>query len=159
MSDPADGRTASRRRMVAALLVVIVLAGLIALTARDPGLTWDEAIYYGFAARYLEWFGNLSGQSFQPANLFPVWWQGQVHPPLGKLYIALSFRVFGGSLDLISAARVGAGLLFGLTAALIFLWGAERRNAATGLVAAAAFAFMPRIFGPVSYTHLRAHET
>lgn len=150
----APVRLKARRRLVLAAAIFFTVAAAVALTARDPGLTWDEGIYYGFALRYVAWFGNLSADAFSGDILGQVWRRGQAHPPLGKLWIAASFVTFGSATDLISAARVGAGVIFGLCAALLYLWVAERRGDAGGCIAAAVFVVMPRIFAHGHFANL-----
>jgi len=139
--------------LVAAAIFFIVAAAIV-FTARDPGLTWDEAIYCGFSLRYLTWFSELSADAFTAPKLAQFWLAGQVHPPLGKLWITLSFISFGNAVDLITAARMGAAILFALTAAVLYLWVADRRGDPAGLIAAATFVLMPRLFAHGHFANL-----
>jgi 4-amino-4-deoxy-L-arabinose transferase-like glycosyltransferase len=140
-------------RALTAAAIFLAVAAAITLTAHDAGLTWDEAIYFGRAARYTDWFAHLSSHSFAAPVIFQHWWSAD-HPPLGSLWIALNIRLFGGAVDLITAARIGAGILFGAAAAAIFLWLAPKRGARAGLVAAAAFVLMPRLFAHGHFANL-----
>ncbi len=151
MNRPLNPR-AARRALIAAA-VFAVAAALIAFTARDPGLTWDEAIYFGRAAQYLRWFQDLSADSFSAVAIARTW-AAPDHPPLGSLWIAASFTVFGSFCDMITAARLGAAMLFGLAVAALFLWVAARRDERTGLLAAGLFLLMPRVFADAHFANL-----
>ena len=142
------------RRALRAAAIFLAVAAAISLTARDAGLTWDEAIYFGRAARYMDWFSHLSAQSFTWPVILKHWWSAD-HPPLGSLWIALSMALFGGMTDLITAARIGAGMLFGGAAAALFLWLASKRGEGAGLVAAAVFVLMPRLFAHGHFANLK----
>jgi len=143
-----------RRRLIAAVLIFAIVFGAVVLTARDPGLTWDEGIYYGFALRYVAWFGDLSQGSFSADNLARYWRDGQAHPPLGKLCIALSMVTFGIGADLITAARIAPAVQFALAAMVLYLWVCPRRGQLAGIAAAATFALMPRIFAHGHFANL-----
>ena len=133
--------------------IFLAVAASIALTARDPGLTWDEAIYFGCALRFMDWFQHLSAPSFTWPAILDYWWNAD-HPPLGSLWIALNMRLFTGPVDLISAARLGAGILFGGAAAALYLWVARKRGERGGALAAAAFVLMPRLFAHGHFANL-----
>jgi len=143
------------RRALPAAAIFLAVAAAISLTARDAGLTWDEAIYFGRAARYMDWFSHLSSQSFTWPVILKHWWSAD-HPPLGSLWIALNVGLFYGcgAADLITAARIGAGMLFGAAAAALFLWLASKRGEGAGLVAAAVFVLMPRLFAHGHFANL-----
>jgi 4-amino-4-deoxy-L-arabinose transferase-like glycosyltransferase len=143
-----------KRQLVIALVVFLLATMLIVATAHGPGITWDEPIYLSFAANYVSWFEDLSAHSFEKAEILRVWWVGQAHPPFGKLYIAVWFKLFFAALGPMLAARMGAGVLFGLAAALIFLWGRASRGEGAGLCAAAVFVFMPRLFAHGHFANL-----
>lgn len=148
---PAPVCSRPRWWLAAPLGVIAFLA--VALTARDPGLTWDEAIYCGRAAHYLNWFQDLSAASFGPEAV--AWtWSAHDHPPLGCLWIAGAFVLFGPFCDMLTAARLGAAVLFGLTLAVIFLWAAARRGDRAGLLASALFLLMPRVFAHAHFANL-----
>jgi len=150
---PMPDRSVFMRRIAVAAGLMLIVSASVAVTARDAGISWDESIYIGFALRYVEWFSHLSGEAFSQDIVTRFWLNGQVHPPLAKLWIAFSMIAFG-TVDLISAARIGAGLLFGLTAAMVYMWTANRRGDATGLMAAAAFVLMPRVFAHGHFANL-----
>jgi len=143
--DKAKLSDTGRRRLLVAAAIFIVVAVCVAVTARDAGLTWDEAIYFGSASNYLAWFKNLSAESFGEGAIFKTWWQAD-HPPLAKVWIALSWALFGNMLDPVAAARVGAGIVFALAAVVIYLWLSDRQSERAGFIAAGVFVLMPRIF-------------
>ena len=62
--------------------------------------------------------------------------------------------LFSGVTDLITAARIGAGILFGGAAAALFLWLASKRGERAGFVAAAGFVLMPRLFAHGHFANL-----
>ena len=130
----------TRRRALTAGAILLAVAAAVAVTALDPGLTWDEPFYYRFAGGYLDWFRH---PHFDAPALHRAWGAGQVHPPLGKLWIAACRAVLGEGLG---AVRVGAGIIFGLVASAVFLWEARRKGEGVAVVAAAAFVLMPRVF-------------
>jgi len=151
-----DGETQMPKDHHRALLAAAVFLAAwlaIAFTARDPGLTWDESIYYGRAAHLVGWFQSIGSGAFQKEALMSAWFSAD-HPPLGSLWIAGSFTLFGGSLDMITAARLGAGALFALAAMTIFLWVSRRRSRGEALLAAALFALMPRLFAHGHFANL-----
>lgn len=150
---PAALDPATSRRVLLAATLFVVAAGLIAITARDPGLTWDEAIYFGRAAHYLDWFRNFSTDSLG-ARSAAMTWGAPDHPPLGSVWIAASFAFFGSFCDMITAARLGAAVIFGLVVAVIFLWTSARRGEHAGCVAAALFVLMPRVFADGHFANL-----
>jgi 4-amino-4-deoxy-L-arabinose transferase-like glycosyltransferase len=149
-SPAAELRTGTRR--LAVLLGALAFFA-VALTARGPGLTWDEAIYFGRAAHYLDWFRELSPESFG-AEAIAWTWSARDHPPLGCLWIAGAFALFGPYGGMITAARLGAAVLFGLTVATVFLWSAARRGERNGLLAAGLFLLMPRVFAHAHFANL-----
>jgi len=146
--------TKSRRTIIIAALIFLVVWGAIAATARGPGLSWDESIYYGFAFNYFHAIQNPPPQPFSQNAITEIWWNGQVHPPLGKVWIASSFLLFGGLFDVISAARIGAGIIFALCAVVLFLWTSKRRGDVAGIIATAAFVLMPRVFAHGHFANL-----
>ena len=147
--DPTTGR----RRVLTAILIFFLVAAVIIVSARGPGLTWDEAIYCGLSYQYLSWFKNLSGEAFRPEVIQQVW-AGQAHPPLGKLWIASFLGLLGNHVDIITAIRIGAAVLFALCGVGVYLWMARRRGEVAGLIAAAAFVLMPRLFGHGHFANL-----
>lgn len=151
----AGAAPGAHRRWRIAALIFLAAAASIAITARDPGLTWDESIYYGRAWGYLQWISHAGDpQAFRPEAMVQVWFSPADHPPLGCLWTALSLWLFGGTLDIITAARLGAAVLFGLVAAVLYLWVAGRRGGGAGALAVLAFVLMPRLFAHGHFANL-----
>lgn len=142
----ADSRHRLRDRWVPVVIVIVAVAP-VALTLTDPGLVWDETIYQGFAVQYVRWFAEPGMPRFSAEALRRFWWQGQVHPPLVKLLMAASFAAFDGVLSFTASGRVPNMLMFGGTAAVLFLLARIRSGFRTGLFSAAFFVLMPRCFG------------
>ncbi|MFH1602367.1 MAG: glycosyltransferase family 39 protein, partial [Pseudomonadota bacterium] len=153
MTDTSKLNKSDRRRLVIATLIFLAVTTVVAVTARDSGLTWDEAIYFDSGVRYLEWFRNLSGDSFSEQAIGATWFQPD-HPPLAKVWIAFSLALFRDAFGPIAGARVGAGVLFGLAAATIFLYLSGRGRAREGIIAALAFVLMPRVFAHGHFANL-----
>jgi len=161
---PSPDAPSARHRLLAALFVFLAVSGLAAATASDPGLTWDEAIYFGYAVSYVEWFRRPAldepslirawgGARPDPSTGRRRWvFPGQVHPPLGKVWIALWFALLGVG---VASARIGAAFLSGGAAAALYLWGAARRGERAGWLAAAVLLLIPRVFG---HGHLASLE-
>ncbi len=149
-----DAPRSVRQRDVGIVVAIFLLATVpIALTATDPGLTWDEPIYVGFSVRFVQWFGGGVPDRFSADTLSEFWWNAQVHPPLGKLWTALFIRAFY-PLGIVAAARIGAAVIFGICAVVLYVWSANKRGRASGLIAAGAFMLMPRVFGHACFANL-----
>lgn len=146
-----------RRQMVLLSLLVAVIAFVaVAATMRDAGLTWDEPAYMGSAQSYGSWFTVLarSALRLQPQQalsreaLDTYWTQGQVdlHPPLGKILPALTWRLLKDIAGSITAMRLGNALIFAGLTGLICLMGMQLAGVVAGLFAALSFLLMPRLF-------------
>ena len=135
-----------RRRLLVAALIFLVVACAIAFTTRDPGLTWDEPIYHESANIYADWLEGRFADPFDAETIRAVWGGKFDHPPLAKLWISACHFIFGTVGDPFIAARIGAGVLFGLAAAALYLWLASRGRERVGFLAAITFVLMPRVF-------------
>ncbi|MEW6357373.1 MAG: glycosyltransferase family 39 protein [Planctomycetota bacterium] len=167
------------RCILAGCLVSLVPALLVAMTLRDPGLTWDEAIYLGMAVRYTwlldpppsgDWydidldsaapgFKSKYAECPRPWTTFSrpmvdfFWWLGQNHPPLGKLAMAACLLSLTHSADLLFAFRTASVVAFALLLFLVYAFGERRLSQHAGLFAGMSLALMPRVFG---HAHLAA---
>ena len=95
---PASGRRSLRSRIsgpplaLGLILVVTAVTRLAWLNSPDRSLIFDEAYYVNAARRILGWAVPAgSPYAGSPAGIDP---NGE-HPPLGKVLIAASMRVFG----------------------------------------------------------------
>lgn len=140
---------------------VIIAAAVIwsALAAFSVTLTWDESIYAGYVARgYIPWLqavwrGGAASQAWSTRALWSVFEQGQAHPPLGPLAMALPSMLFDGIFPFYICERFASVVWFGIA-----LWAAYRlalRGGGRGaaLCGLGALALMPRFFG---HSHLAA---
>ncbi|HVZ35957.1 MAG TPA: glycosyltransferase family 39 protein, partial [Polyangiaceae bacterium] len=126
------------------------LAALLA-TVKNLGYARDEGFYYHAARTYGEWFtllGSDPAQAFRRPEIDRFWQENHEHPALMKSLFWLSQHCFTGTLfrEPGTATRFPAMVLSALTVALIFVWGKRSYGRAGGIVAALAFACMPRVF-------------
>ncbi|NOZ23398.1 MAG: glycosyltransferase family 39 protein [Planctomycetes bacterium] len=168
-----------RQYLLRGCLVALAPALLVAMTLRDPGLTYDEAIYLGMAVRYTwlfapppsgDWhdvdldrpapgFKARYANSPRPWTTFSrpmvdfFWWIGQKHPPLAKLAMAASLLCLNRSANLLSALRVPSVVAFAILLFLVYAFGERQITKHAGLFAALSLALMPRVFG---HAHLAA---
>jgi len=118
------------------------------------GLTYDEPVYAAVADRHLAWYGRLLhgdlsalsrdglAEHWGNAGDTPV--EADWHPPVGKLIQAVG-RLFPFPAGVFGQWRCGSSLLYGLTAAVLFLWLAGSHGRAAGLAAAAIWMTLPRV--------------
>ena len=137
-----------RHRLLYAVLAFGVLPFFLsAATCTGPGLTWDESIYFGFAANYWHWFTGRIPEAFSAATLRRVWSVGQAHPPLGKLATMFSFVALDGLVDLTTAARFGASAFFGGLCLSLFFFMKRHYGSAAGAATVVCLILMPRFLG------------
>jgi len=142
-------------RHFAALAVFVLVAYVLFATARDPGLTWDEAIYMQYGLNYARWFSGELGPRLDPVTLDRAWFAGQAHPPLGKLITMASMMGLHRYLGPIWAARVGAAACFAVLAGILFLFMQKRFGSTAALFTAIFLLVMPRLF---AHAHLASLE-
>ncbi|MBN2388086.1 MAG: glycosyltransferase family 39 protein [Anaerolineales bacterium] len=139
-----------------AVLLAILAVGLLAVTAGDIGLTWDEPAYIAAAESYSEWFGDLftrPGYALQPEIIYRQWAANHEHPPLDKVWSGAAWSLSRGLFDDLTAHRLGNILLVGLLVGLLYFWMADAYGRPAGLFAVAALLSMPRFF---FHAHLSA---
>jgi hypothetical protein len=158
----------ARPRLWTGLAIFLAVFYGVAATAPGPGLTWDEAIYLGQAATYLDWVktipsGGLSRESLQrdwqrevkrdsTTILLP---SGDAHPPLGKAVTAVFMGTLGGALNVILAARMGAACCFALLCLLLYLFMERRFGRVAAIGSVLSLCLMPRVF---AHAHLATLE-
>lgn len=148
---PAPGQ----RVALAALLAVLTIA-LLAFTAPDIGLTWDEPAYMAAAESYTGWFRLLldrPGTALRPAAIERYWQINHEHPPLDKVWSGVVWLAARSLLSDLTAHRLGNMILAGGTVAMLYLLVAGEAGQVAGLVAAGALLTMPRFF---FHAHLSA---
>lgn len=138
--------------LIAAALCVAFTAILLG-SASDLGYARDEGFYFAAADRYAGWFKLLASDwraAVDRRAVDAAWAVNHEHPALIKSLFALSSLVLHQKLGLFSmpgtSYRFPAMALSGIGVALVYLWGAQARGRAAGLVAAALFAALPRYF-------------
>jgi Dolichyl-phosphate-mannose-protein mannosyltransferase len=149
---PATGKDEA----LIALLLALITAVFLTITAGDIGLTWDEPIYIEAGESYVAWFGEivthpLVALSSQGIDRF--WTLNHEHPPVGKVWSGMVWSVARYFLSDIPAHRLGNILLVALLAALLYRMVAGLYGRGPGLFAVGALLSMPRFF---FHAHLAA---
>ncbi len=148
-------RWARRARAFIDPLLALALAGgyLAALlgTVRDLGYARDEGFYFHAARTYGEWFELLlseRAEALRGDTIDHYWQVNREHPSLMKsLFWASQHWLEGSLLDESGTSyRLPSMLLAALAVAVIFLWGRRVYGRTGGVVAALAFACIPRVF-------------
>lgn len=145
------------RHIGVAILLAAVTVVLLAVTAPDMGLTWDEPAYIAAAESYAAWFGKLftsPGEALRAESIEAYWRPNHEHPPLDKIWSGLVWSLARHLTDDLTAHRLGNILLVGGLVALLYLWLAEKGGTwLAGLAAVIALLAMPRFF---FHAHLAA---
>lgn len=153
------GRTGAGAWRLAPLGLFVLGAALVTLTQSGVGYAWDEAYYYEPSKKAAEWLLRLFSEPAEAAGREAIdahWAERSEHPGFHKTLTGLSLLLLEERWDPILAMRLPAALLFGGTLALIYLLGLRVWDAPSGLIAAVAYAAMPRIFG---HAHFSSMET
>jgi hypothetical protein len=131
---------------------------VVAGTAGDYGVTWDEPAYFYASDLHIEWlveFGqNLLrsdlDKSVQDENIKKAWhWDPYhvPHPPFSRIVSGITKALFSSYVDKFVAYRLGPALFFALLAACMYSWMADLFNCATGLFSILALIAVPNLFG------------
>ena len=159
----------------------VLAFGAVGATLRDPGLTWDESIYFGFSLNYCLFASELGRADWydsseiteeirkayadvpRPWGAFsrPVvhrfWRAGQAHPPLAPLCYAVGLGAFHRLLGPITAFRLPASLIFtGLVLATYFFfsWAPPSEGAKTNArISSGAIAAASLVLMPRCFGH------
>ncbi|HDZ90046.1 MAG TPA: phospholipid carrier-dependent glycosyltransferase [Deltaproteobacteria bacterium] len=135
-----------------ALCLSLVCCAVVALTLDDYGITWDEGSYVIAGRTYLQW---LDSPSIETIDRF--WSLNHEHPPLVKVMVAATGRLFG-SIPFLPGSEIPAFrsailiFVFVLTYAL-FSFASELYGRGIGILVALSFFFLPRVF---FHSHLAA---
>ncbi|HWL08037.1 MAG TPA: hypothetical protein VNQ76_06525 [Planctomicrobium sp.] len=142
------------------------LADDVRWSAAGPGLTFDEGLNIEGGVYYVESALRSGFAALHPGTYYDIFNNPAYHPdypPLGRLPAALSnailFRLLGGEghpLYVVTYARVGSALVFGLLMTLVCAFTQQRVGVVAGLAAGVALWFTPRVFG---HAHLASVET
>jgi 4-amino-4-deoxy-L-arabinose transferase-like glycosyltransferase len=142
----------SGERALALGIGILVVAGLY-VTAPSIGYARDEGFYFQAATSYGKWLDLLWNQPDVALTRSAVDAHFRInaeHPSLMKLLFAISHRVLHEWQHVIPkpgpAFRLPGMLMAGLATGVIALWGARAVSRWAGLVAAALFITLPRVF-------------
>jgi 4-amino-4-deoxy-L-arabinose transferase-like glycosyltransferase len=139
-----------------AILLAILTAIILAVTAPAIGVTTDEPTYITAGESYAEWIWLVAKDPVRAFNSDTIdfyWNPVHEHPPVEKTWSGLIWLGARHFLDETTANRLGPILLVGLLAALLYLMVAEKNGRPAGFFAVAALMLMPRFF---FHAHLAA---
>lgn len=150
---PSEWQRLDRTDAVIALALFIGFLTLLLATVGALGYARDEGFYASAAEPLEAWIARLGtpdANSFDQRNLDRAFGAVHEHPALMKSLFALShyylhelrptFLASG------TAYRLPGMLMGSLAVTLIYLFGRQAAGRVAGLVAALAFAFLPRVF-------------
>lgn len=156
---PLTARPKPRIRLYAAAATLCAATVmLLASTSEDIAWTCDEVYYYLSAEYITEWFQGLTGTIKTPGlsfvfsrEILDEYWLWDIehnpHPPLYKIFSAVTLGLFGDRLGGFSAFRLSSQIQCGILVAALFICLAASRGFAAGLCGAACLLCMPRVFG------------
>ncbi len=170
-----------RDHVVGAALALAYLAWLLA-TVRSVGIPRDEGMYFRAASDYVGWWRLLlehGGEALRQSTIDSSFGYNHEHPALMKTLFGVSWWLLHEKWHVFTDASTAYRFPAMCTAAAAvwttYLFGARAWTRRAGLVAAALFALMPRVFFhahlacfdvPITamwllcvYAHWRAQET
>ncbi len=131
---------------------------LVAATAKDYGVAWDEPPYFHASDLHVQWLFGLghniargeAEKSLSNQTIDAAWhWDPYhvPHPPFSRLISGLTEAVTAPLLDKLTAYRLGPAVFFALLATVIYLWMTEIFCRSTALFSALALLVIPNLFG------------
>ena len=134
-----------------ALLAFAVIVSGIA----DPGITWDEANFLPSMGSYARWYGELfdgiihgsPGAALSRDLVTERWNPTHENPPLALIAATVTAVLFEGYLGLLTAARLGSAIAFGLLALVVYKLTARIAGWTAGTFAALSLIALPRLVG------------
>jgi 4-amino-4-deoxy-L-arabinose transferase-like glycosyltransferase len=159
----ADGWISRKRdRWLVPVAVFVGAFLLVALTASDYGVTWDEPPYFHAADLEVQWlaqfWSNLldgrPGESLNDDVIRKAWhWDPfhVEHPPVSRFLSGVSHALFSPPLDKFLAYRLPMALFFAVLVTVLYLWMAAVFDRTTGLFAALLLVLMPNLFGQAHF--------
>lgn len=143
---------AAQRHAYALLLCTVYLIWLLQ-SARSLGFGRDESFYFDAASQYARWleaFWKKPSFAMQTSVVDGNFGYNHEHPSLMKLLFGLSelllIQKWHLAMDKTTAFRLPGMLMGTLGVWITYRMGREHFGARAGLYAAAALAFMPRVF-------------
>ncbi len=164
---PLIARSRPRFRLyIFAAVLCLATVLLLASTTDEIGWTGDEVYYLSSAENITAWFQRLVSTIKTPRlsyvlsrEIVDAYWLRDIthnpHPPLYKIFSAVTLAFFRDSLGSFAAFRLSSQIQCGLLLAVLFVSLVGSRGFAAGLCGAACLLFMPRLFG---YAHLGTTE-
>jgi 4-amino-4-deoxy-L-arabinose transferase-like glycosyltransferase len=132
-----------------AILLACITAIILAATASDIGVTWDEPVYIESSHSYAKWIYLLvtnPAQALKPATIDSFWGIVHEHPPVERIWSGLVYAATRQIFDNLTANRLGSIFLVAILIALLYLMVAPTYGKGAGLFAVAALLSMPRFF-------------
>ena len=131
---------------------------VVAGTAGDYGVTWDEPAYFYASDLHIEWLVDFGqnvlrsdlDKSVQDENIKKAWhWDPYhvPHPPFSRIVSGITKALFSSYVDKFVAYRLGPALFFAVLVTVMFLWMAELFGLITGIFSALALFVIPNLFG------------
>lgn len=134
-------------------ILAIGYAAWLLATVGDLGYARDEGFYFQAADSYLEWFQKLfddPGRAVQQPVVDRYWRINHEHPALIKALFGLSryflYDELGWFTEKGTSYRFVGIALSALAVGTVYRWGAQVLGREAAIVAALAFAFIPRVF-------------
>ncbi|MEZ4315761.1 MAG: hypothetical protein R3F14_47700, partial [Polyangiaceae bacterium] len=149
-------RQARRLTWVDAAIALALGVGYVAVLLKSVatlGYARDEGFYFHASSAYGRWLVELwdaPGKATTAKAVDAAWSVNHEHPGLMKTLFALSNLLLHKKLGLFAmegtSYRFPAMALSGGLLSLVYVWGAQVRSRAAGVVAAIALGAMPRFF-------------
>jgi 4-amino-4-deoxy-L-arabinose transferase-like glycosyltransferase len=145
-------RAGLRSDVALGIVLGAIYVAVLYASAGTLGYTRDEGFYFASAGAYEQWFRLLSSDSttaLDPEIVDRYWSVNHEHPALMKSLFALSHMLhtdLGWFQEEGTAYRFPGMLMSGLAIAVLFVWGSREFGRTAGIMAAFAYALMPRIF-------------
>jgi len=145
-------KLAHQLKWIDGLIALLIFSAFLAQsvhTIHQVGPCWDEPVYFHLVKRYVEWFRNLSIESFSETTLdsvFKIKLHGNAHPSLAKLLATASYVLFKNFLGEFWAFRFYAPILFALLLSLIYVQTTQTWGRLAGIASVLCTGLMPRLF-------------
>jgi len=146
-------------RAVEAIAVFLVVLVVLAGTAHNYGLGYDEPIYLTRAQKALSWFRLLAldpGEALSDEGILRYWDpEGEWKPGFMKMWGALTLPVMDGRLPVLGALRFGSPLIVAIMCVSIYLFVASVWGRVEAVASLGALMTLPRTF---THMHLFAMD-
>jgi hypothetical protein len=153
--EPAASPSRSMRWIPCGIFFAVLL--IVALTARDYGVTWDEPAYFHASDLHVQWLAEFFAdalhrqidRSLDDKQIEAAWhWDPYhvPHPPFSRIVSGLTEAASAPLLGKIVGYRLGPALFFALLATVMYLWMSEIFGRAAGLFSVACLLLTPNLF-------------